>query len=247
MSVPRQSVRHIQVADLVGHDNNIRTDAGDLVDLARSIREQGILQPLVVTEHPKDEDRWLILAGHRRKAAAYLAGLEAVPCVIRHNLDDTDEQIVVMVVENCQRKDLGPMEKAEAFAVLRRRGMSLQDIGRRTGLSVGTISYYLALIDLDSSTRERVRDGEVAVTDAIDAVRSARRSIRATSGRPQPGRPIVREPAHFTRFHPLAAAVQLMCSHTRRPRVGDSGCGQCWETAIRSDASQALKPKSVPA
>lgn len=242
--IPKQTVKHIPVADLVGHDKNIRTDAGDLVDLARSIREHGILQPLVVTEHPVDEGRWLILAGHRRKAGAQLAGLEAVPCIIRHAVD-SDEQIVVMVVENCQRKDLGPMEKAEAFTVLRRRGLSLNEVARRTGLSVGTISYYLALIDLDAQTREQVRAGEVAVTDAIDAVRTARRSVRSATGQKQPGHPVVREPAHFTKSHPLAVAVTETCNHTQRPTVGATGCGQCWELVIRADASQTLRPKAV--
>jgi ParB family chromosome partitioning protein len=244
VTIPKQSIRHIAVADLVGHDRNIREDAGDLVDLARSIREHGILQPLIVTEHPKDADRWLILAGHRRKAGAQLAQLDTVPCVIRHNVD-SDEQIVVMVVENCQRKDLGPMEKAEAFAVLRRRGLSMNEIARRTGISQGTVSYYLTLIDLDAATREAVRNGQVQITDAVEAVRTARRSVRTATGQRQPGHPVVREPAHFTVHHPLAQAVKDICGHTQRPSVGGIGCGQCWELVVRADASQTLRPRAA--
>lgn len=238
--MPKQSVRHLRIDHLIGHDRNIRDTLGELGELAASILEHGILQPLVVTEHPTEIDRWLILAGHRRAAAAGTAGLAAVPCVIRHGLDDDpDEQLVVMLVENCQRKDLGAIEKAEAFGVLRRSGLSLNQIAKRTGISVGTISYYLTLLDLDSETRERVRRGEVQVTQATEAVRVARRSVRSSRGDGQPGRKVRVEPAHFTPDHPLASAVRDSCSHTTRPWVGQVGCGQCWDLVIRADASLA--------
>lgn len=246
MSVPKQSVRHLRLDHLIAHSSNIRESLGELGELAASILEHGIIQPLVVTEHPTDPDRWLVLAGHRRAAAARTAGMVAVPCVIRHGLDeDQDEQLVVMLVENCQRKDLGAIEKAEAFGVLRRRDLSLNQISKRTGLSVGTVSYYTSLLDLDSTTREAVRRGEVQVTHASQAVRTARRAVRATHGGGQPGRKVKVEPAHFTATHPLSRAVRDSCDHTERPWVGQVGCGQCWETVIRADASQNLRPKAV--
>lgn len=238
MTIPKQSVRHIKLNCLVGHEHNRKLDPESLRELADSIREHGILQPLVVTEHPTEDDRWIILGGHRRASAARQVGHSAVPCVIRHNLDDTDEQLVVMLVENCQRKDLNAVEKAEAFGVLRRRGLSLNEIARRTGLAEGTVSYYVSLLDLDAETRERVRRGEVQVSQATDAVKAARKSLRAAKGTGQPGRKVHLEAAHFTPDHPLARAVRDTCDHTARPWVGQVGCGQCWELVIRTDVSQ---------
>lgn len=239
MSIPKQSVRHIRLDRLIAHGSNrdLSNDSA-LTELADSIREYGLLQPVIVTEHPTEPDRWLILGGHRRVAASSLAGLDAVPCVIRHNLDDhPDEQAIVMLVENCQRKDLTAVEKAEAFGALRRQGMSLAQISRRTGLAEGTISPYLSLLELDKPSLDRVRTGEVKVTEAIRAVRAVRKQARTERGERQAGRPVVREPAHFGKWHPLANLAASRCNHTTRPMIGGLACGQCWEAEIRADSS----------
>lgn len=238
MTKPRQSIRHLRLHEIVPHAGNVREAVGDVTDLARSIGEHGILQPLVVTEHPTEYDRWLLLAGHRRLAAAKEAGLGAVPVVIRHGLEeDQAEQILVMLVENCQRKDLGPVEKAEAFGALRNRGLSVSEIGRRSGLHPSTVSYYLNLLLLPADELEQVRNGEIQSTDAIAAVRVHRQAERQGKSTPKRGRPAIVEPPHFGPKHPLAATVQETCEHTTRTKVGRIGCGQCWEEAIRRDAA----------
>src|SRR5689334_8869251 len=127
-STHRQTVTHLTVEQLAEHPGNIRDDLGDLEDMARSIREHGILQPLTVTEGAGD--KFLLLAGHRRLAAARLVGMKHVPVVIRHGVSEVSDQLVLMLVENCQRRDLNPIEKAEAFGALRNRGLSVTEIAR---------------------------------------------------------------------------------------------------------------------
>lgn len=245
---PKQSIQRIALGRLTGHPDNPpeRLDFESISELADSIREHGIIQPLVVTEHLTDPDRWTILAGHRRAAAARLAGLQQVPCVVRHGLDeDVDEQVVVMLVENCQRKDLAPMERAEMLGVLRdKQGLSLVEISRRTGLSASRVSESLSLLELDGETRERVRGGDVGVGQATQAIRQVHKARNVSRlGRPQakPTDHIAVEAAHFTTKHPLAEIVRKTCQHldasagTVRPPVGGQGCGQCWERAIRDD------------
>jgi ParB family chromosome partitioning protein len=244
----KRSIRQIPLNDLIGHELNPadRLDEQGISELADSIREHGLLQPLVVTEHPTEYDRWLILAGHRRATAARLAGRTSVPCVIRHNLDDDpDEQLVVMLVENCQRKQLTPMQRAEAFGVLRNRGLTLAEIGRRMSITESAVSATLSLLNLDTETREKVRHGEISANAARQAVVEVRQETRKANGHKPNGRPARTEPQHFTRRHPLAAKVKAACSHGRRPRVGGVGCGQCWEDAIRADAGQAVALRSA--
>jgi ParB family chromosome partitioning protein len=226
----------LRVADLIPHPSNPDGRADDVDELAASIASVGMLQPLVVTAHPNRKG-WLILAGHRQAAALRKLGRTHAACIIRDAAGrDLDDQLFVMLIENVQRKDLSAMEKAYAFGDLRdRRKMSINKIAERSGLAVGTISYYLSLLELDAETQAKVQLGEVQVTQAINAVKQVRAARRRTSGEKQPGHPVQLEPAWFTLRHPLARRVTEACSHTSRPKVGHAGCGQCWEDAIRAD------------
>jgi len=244
---PKQSIKHIALDQLIAHGSNRDLTLEATSDMADSMREHGVISPLVVTEHPTDYDRWLILDGHHRAAAARLAGIRTVPCVIRHDLDaDADEQLVVMLVANCQRTELAPMERAEMLGVLRdKRNFTLAEIARRTGLSASRVSESLSLLELDAETREAVRTGDVGVGTATQAIRQVRAANRtgALLGKPQAKRSkaITVEAAHFTSKHPLAGAVRKSCEHldasagTVRPTVGGIACGQCWERTIRDD------------
>lgn len=234
MTRARQTVTHVPVTQLLAHPGNVRNGLGDLSELAASVREHGILQPLVVTEHPETDERFILLAGHRRLGAALLVGITQVPVVIRHGLTD------------CQRRDLGPVEKAEAYGALRNRGLSISEISRRTGVNTATISTLLNLLELDEASREEVRTGRIKSGDAIDAVRETRQLARRTEGRPERGRPVVAEPPHFSSRHPLAVQVARICWHTTRPKVGDTRCcGECWEAVIRAEALGQPFPEAV--
>lgn len=240
---PKQSLKRIPLDRLVSHEKNRAVDLDKVLEMAASINEHGILTPLVVTEHLTDYNRWLILDGHHRAAAARKLGMSQVLCTIRHGLDeDVDEQLIVMVVGNCQRNDMSPMDRAEWFGLLKRT-MPVSEISRRTGLTEGRIYDSLSLLELDAETRQAVRDGEVKVGEATRAVKQVRAAVRTgTAIGKTPAKPKVTvEAAHLTKKHPLAPRVAELCNHRDtssgrvRPTVGGLGCGQCWEQAIRED------------
>ena len=227
------TAQNVHVSRLVPHPGNVREDTGDIGELAASIQAHGILQPLVVQVHPQRAGCYLILAGHRRLEAAKRARLEMVPVTVR-KLAQPVKAIEIMLVENCQRSDLSPVEKAEAMGRLRKHAYTATAIARATGLTVSTVSYYLSLLDLDEESRARIKDGSVAVGAAIKAVRRARKVTRGGTT----GRPVQASAPWFTARHKLADAARSLCDHTTRPVVGNTACGQCWERVIRDDERQ---------
>ncbi len=235
---------YVSVLRVIPHPGNIRDDVGDVTELAASIRAHGILQPLVVRPHPQKAGWFVILAGHRRFAAAKAAGLDEVPVVITHGAGAARD-LEVMLVENVQRRDLSPVEKAEAMGKLRQRGYTPTRISRATGLSLSTVGYYLSLLDLDEHTRARVAAGAVPVGEAITAVRQSRAATRAATGQRPRGRPAVTVQAHhFGWTHDLAGQARNRCraaTHdggTPRKLPGGVACGGCWEATIRADQDE---------
>lgn len=222
------------------HPGNLRAQLGDLTELADSIRAHGILQPLIVAPHPSRDGGYQLLGGHRRMAAAQLAGLTAVP-VVMHAPADAAQAIEVMLIENCHREGLTPLEKAEAFGKLLRLGLSQAEVAKRTGFHFSTVSSTLTLLDLDAASQERVRRGELTVGDAVAAVRKTRAKKRKSEGRHHD---FTWEPEYLTDSHPLAKKAASYCEareHTMRRRIGRVACGQCWETAIRADEQVVAK------
>jgi ParB/RepB/Spo0J family partition protein len=140
---------------------NARMEIGEgLVDeLAASIREQGILQPLLVCPNGQ-AGAYYIVAGHRRWLAAQKAGLPAVPCVVRRMSER--EQQEAIIVENLQRQDLSPVEEARAYQSLKEMGMTNADIGRRVGCVPSRIGRRLTLLKLDPQVQDMVHRAELA-------------------------------------------------------------------------------------
>jgi ParB family chromosome partitioning protein len=134
----------------------------ELADLAGSIREQGILQPLVVRRRG---DGYELIIGERRWRAAQLAGLDEVPAVI---LDATDRQVVEMaLVENVQRADLNPMELAEAFkALVDEEHMTQDEVGRRVGLDRSSVANHLRLLELPGDIQQDLIDQRITMGHA---------------------------------------------------------------------------------
>jgi ParB family chromosome partitioning protein len=134
----------------------------ELASLAASIREQGILQPLVVRRR---QDGYELIIGERRWRAAQLVGLEEVPAVI---IDATDRSVIEMaLVENVQRAELNPIELAEAFQMLvEDEGMTQEEVGRRVGLERSSVANHLRLLELPSEIQQDVVDGRLAMGHA---------------------------------------------------------------------------------
>ena len=96
-----------------------RFDTEDLKELADSIRENGIIQPIIVRHHPSLEGEYEIIAGERRWRAAQLLGLESIPAIVRRRDYDTITRFVRQMVENVQREDLNDVDRAAALIRLR--------------------------------------------------------------------------------------------------------------------------------
>ena len=134
-----------------------------LESLAASIREQGIVQPIVVVARG---DKFEIVAGERRWRAAAKAGLTRVPVVVRERRSDK-EMLELSLVENLQREDLNPLEAAAAYARLREEfHLTQEDVARRVGKDRTTIANALRLLKLPSSVREKIRDGSLSAGHA---------------------------------------------------------------------------------
>lgn len=130
--------------------------------LSASIKEYGILQPIVVR---MVNDRYQIVAGERRWRAAMQAGLATVPVVIKE-LDDM-QVAELAVIENLQREDLNPIEEAQAFKRLAAVfGLSQEQIAEKVGRSRPAVANSLRLLELDSASLDLVRKGEISASAA---------------------------------------------------------------------------------
>lgn len=128
-----------------------------LAELADSIREHGILQPLVVR---RQGERYELIAGERRLAAAKRAGLRTVPVVVREASEE--ESLELALIENLQREDINPMEAAEAYQRLMVEfGLTQEQVAERVGKSRAAVANALRLLKLPESIRESLRRGDI--------------------------------------------------------------------------------------
>ena len=152
-------------------------DPEELDKLKQSIREHGLLQPVVV--RPRG-DRFQLIAGERRLRAAIDAGMENIPVHIV-NFDD-QKTMEAALVENIQRSDLNPIEKAQGFKdYLARFQMTHDELAKRLGMGRPTITNLVALLDLPAEVREAVRTGQITTghAKAIKGMADAGKQVSA--------------------------------------------------------------------
>ncbi len=143
----------IPIDRLRPNPNQPRKDLGDLRDLTHSIREKGVLEPLLV-RHDADDDMYTIISGERRFRAARSAGLSEVPCIER--VADSAEMMELALIENLQRKDLHPLEEAEGLYTLAEQfDYTHEEIARRIGKSRATVTETLALRAIPPQVRKK--------------------------------------------------------------------------------------------
>jgi ParB family chromosome partitioning protein len=142
------------------HQPRTRFDPAELAELAASIREHGILQPLIVTGGAQP-DQYVMIAGERRLLAARQAGLETVPCIVR---EASEQQFVELaLIENVQRADLGPLEAAEAYRQLAEDfGLSHEEIATRLGKSRVAVTNTLRLLKLPAAVQQAIADERIS-------------------------------------------------------------------------------------
>ena len=157
-------------------------DEQDLSDLAASIKEKGVLQPLVVRKADEQDGAYEIIAGERRFRAAQMAGLATVPVVIK---DVSPEEVLELaLIENIQRKDLTPIEEALAYKrLLEEYGITQQELSKRVGKDRSTIANSLRLLKLPSDIQEDIAQGHISMGHArallmLEGVKEAMYSLR---------------------------------------------------------------------
>lgn len=151
----------LPIDSIVPAEDNLRRRIGDVRDLAASITAVGIVEPLLVS--PVGGDRYVIVAGHRRYAAAQKAGMTEVPCTIR-TLTDA-ERVEITLVENLQRSDLTAIEEASGYFRLVEHGMTQKELARRIGRSARHVASRLALLGLPKNVQDELHSGAMTVSD----------------------------------------------------------------------------------
>ena len=183
----REKVMQIPLAEISGFPNHpfkVRIDEA-MQEMAQSVKEYGVLVPALV--RPKEGGGYEMVAGHRRKAASELAGVETIPCIVR-NLTD-DEATIIMVDSNLQRERILPSEKAFAYKMkleaMKRQGQrsdltsspvgmkldgkqSLDILGEQSGESRNQIHRYIRLTELEPPILDMVDDGKIAFRPAVE-------------------------------------------------------------------------------
>jgi len=160
--------------------------AGELDELADSIRENGLLQPLMVRPSPGGRDRWELVAGERRFRAVTQLGWSEVPAMVREVDDQT--LLVLALVENLQREALGPLEEAEGFRVLTESfGLTQGEVAKAVGKDRSTVANTLRLLHLPPSVRKLLGEGALspghvrpllAIEDPVRAAEVARTAVK---------------------------------------------------------------------
>ena len=210
----RGGVREIEIARIRPNPNQPRVqfDEGALDELADSIRERGVLQPILL--RPQGDD-YLIIAGERRWRAAQRARLHSIPALVREIDDSTTAELAL--IENIQRLDLNPLEEAEGYRqLIQRHGHTQDDVGKLVHKSRSHIANLLRLLDLPEFVRQSLLKNDIsmgharAVATSEDpeeltreiiakglSVRQAEQRARRDKNRPGPGATLSRTVESF--------------------------------------------------
>ena len=160
--------RNIEMSAIRVSDSNVRknlaagTEDADITDLANSIKEKGLLSPVIVRTAP--DGRYDLVAGQRRFLACRRMSMSTIPATIRDDLDDADAT-VVSLVENVHRADMNPIDKARAYQAILAKYGNVTRVAKETGVTAPTVRKYLTLLNLTPSIREAMTtaDGPAGV------------------------------------------------------------------------------------
>lgn len=137
-------------------------DDQSIDELARSIRETGIIQPVLVVP---EEDHYKIIVGERRWRAAQKAGLRSIPVIIRNI--SVDKQLEISLIENIHREDLNPLEIAQAFQRLSEElGLTQQEIADKVGKDRASVANYIRLLKLPEEVKQFIRENKLSMGQA---------------------------------------------------------------------------------
>ena len=162
-----ESVKTVPIASIVPNPRQPRTrfKEEELTELADSIREHGVIQPLVVSE--QEDGTYTLIAGERRLRASQLAGLDSVPVITRQA--DDQELLELALIENIQREDLSPLEAAEAYKSLEENfNLTHEEIAKRVGKNRTSVTNTMRLLKLPGEVQKallekRITEGHARV------------------------------------------------------------------------------------
>lgn len=155
-----ESIVNLKLIEVEPNKNQPRMKFDDekIEDLANSIKEYGIIQPIIVT---KKSNYYQIVAGERRWRAAKKAGLEEIPAIIRNYTEQKNKEVAL--IENIQREDLNPIEKAKALKeIIEKYGMTQQELANKIGISRSGIANTMRILNLDPRVIELVLQGKIS-------------------------------------------------------------------------------------
>ncbi|NBB52840.1 ParB/RepB/Spo0J family partition protein [Rhizobium sp. CRIBSB] len=203
----------------------------DLDELASSIREKGVLQPILVRTHPTEAGVWQIIAGERRWRAAQQARLTEVPVILREMDDLTVFEVAI--IENVQRADLNPLEEADAFRLLMERyGRTQDQVAGVVGKSRSHVANTLRLLQLPEAVLSHVREGKLSAGHA-----------RALITAPNPAELAdlaVRDGLNVRQVEALARKASQPARPVRPSPGTGGGEGQADVAALEQDLADAL-------
>jgi ParB family transcriptional regulator, chromosome partitioning protein len=142
------------------HQPRLMFDQEELTELAESIRDNGVIQPLIVSRTSKK--RYELIAGERRLRASKIAGLKTVPVIVRE-INSDDELLEFALIENIQRTDLNPLEEAEAYRkLIDKFGLTQEEAAKKVGKNRSTVANALRLLQLPEYIKEDLLSGQLS-------------------------------------------------------------------------------------
>jgi len=209
-------------------------DQEPLANLAASIREVGVLSPILV--RPIGQDRYEIVAGERRWRAAQLAKLHDVPVVVRELADD--QALEIAIIENVQRADLNAIEEATAYQdLIQKFGRTQEDVAKEIGKSRSHVANTIRLLKLPETVKNWVREGkltagharavlgvpdpEALARELMASDLTVRQAERRSDARKHPGAPTPRDPNITALETSISNALGLNVFITHRMKKGE--------------------------
>jgi len=209
----------------------LRFSEDELEGMARSIKEQGIIQPLLVR---KDENGYELVTGERRLRAAKKAGLDQVPVIVK-TIRDTD-LLEMSIVENIQREDLNPMEEAEAYYQLIAKFDLTQDqVATRVGKSRSAVANFLRLRQLPEQIKASIMDGTLSMGHAR-ALLGASNSAQQNAA----WRAVVSKGLSVRETESL---IKRLKAKTKKPKKSSTGSEQRYLLSLADDLSRHFGTK----
>ena len=216
---------------------NVRDEVGDVTELAATIREHGVIEPIIVTPDGK------LIAGQRRLAAARAAGLTHVPVRVR-DVRDPRVALEIGLIENVQRRELDPLSRARAYhALIHEHGVKVDAVARMVGQGAVHVYQYLQLLVLHPDAQRALREERISFADARELAPLAQADQRAVLAEilSMSKRPTSRQVKQLVKTQRALAAAR------RQSMPATDATGEDMYGALFADAERANATSAAPA